>query len=328
MKAFLKRHLISILLTVVLFAGIGLLLYPTAADWWNGMHQAKAIVTYVEQIENIEEDVREEMLETARSYNRELERTGARYVMTEAEKTAYEAVLDVDGSGIMGYIQIPSVNISLPIYHGTEEKVLQHAVGHIAGSSVPAGGEGTHTVVSGHRGLPSARLFTDIDKLKEGDRFMISVLSETLIYQVDQIRTVEPADMSEVQIVPGRDYCTLVTCTPYSVNTHRLLVRGSRIREEEDDTVYVTHEAVKIPSFIVIPAVLIPLLLLVLTGMLVYYWRKKPPLTKEEKRALVFGEENRREMPDSTDETAKNTNSPVKTDTAPDETDTAPDQLN
>ena len=128
--------------------------------------------------------------------------------------------------------------------------------------------------------------------------------------------------------MPGRDYCTLVTCTPYSVNTHRLLVRGSRIREEEDDTVYVTHEAVKIPSFIVIPAVLIPLLLLVLTGMLVYYWRKKPPLTKEEKRALVFGEENRREMPDSTDETAKNTNSPVKTDTAPDETDTAPDQLN
>ena len=168
-------------------------------------------------------------------YNEKLRKNPDRYVMTEEDRKEYDSLLNVSDTGIMCYIDIPAIDCSLPIYHGTDDAVLQNAVGHLEGSSLPVGGEGTHCVISGHRGLPSARLFTDLDKLKEGDVFLLQVLERTLTYEVDQIVVVEPEDMSQLEIVEGEDLCTLVTCTPYGINTHRLLVRGHRIPNREED---------------------------------------------------------------------------------------------
>ena len=280
MAKFLKKHLTSIILYAVLIFGLCLLLYPTVADWWNSMHQSRAIASYVEAVEDLSGEEREALLEEARRYNRRLALSGIEFQLTEEQLAEYESVLDVSGTGIMGYVQIPKINVSLPVYHGTDEAVLQIAVGHIAGTSFPIGGEGTHSVLSGHRGLPSARLFTDLDQILVGDVFTVTVLNETITYQVDQIRIVEPADVSQLQIIPGEDHCTLVTCTPYGINTHRMLVRGIRI-EDIDETVMVNADAVQVHPYIVIPAVVIPIVFVILLGMLVYYRLKKPPKTNE-----------------------------------------------
>lgn len=280
MAKFLKKHLTSIILYVVLIFGLCLLLYPTVADWWNSMHQSRAIASYVEAIEDMSGEELEALLEEARRYNRRLASSGIEFQLTEEQLAEYESILDVSGTGIMGYVRIPKINVSLPIYHGADEAVLQIAVGHIAGTSFPIGGENTHCVLSGHRGLPSARLFTDLDQILVGDVFTVTVLNETITYQVDQIRIVEPADVSELMIIPGEDHCTLVTCTPYGINTHRMLVRGIRI-EDIDEKVMVDADAVQVHPYIVIPAVVIPIVFLILLGMLVYYRLKKPPKTSE-----------------------------------------------
>ena len=265
-----KGNLITIVLVLILLVGLSLLLYPTVSDYWNSFHQSRAIATYAEQVAGIDDDAYEQLWEDATAYNRTLVGNSDRYVLTDEERETYESLLNVSGNGVIGYIEIPEINCSLPIYHGTDEAVLQIAVGHIEGTSLPVGGESTHSVLSGHRGLPSARLFTDLDKLENGDIFMIRVLDETLTYEVDQIRIVEPTELSDLEIERGKDYCTLVTCTPYGINTHRLLVRGHRIENlDQAKTIRVTADAMQIDPLLVAPAVAVPILLVLLILLLV-----------------------------------------------------------
>jgi sortase A len=278
MGRFLKKHFTTIVLLLIFLAGLCLLLYPTFSNWWNSFHQSRAIAAYVEAVEDMSQAQREIMLAQAQEYNEGIASRGNAFVLTEEQEAAYRDILDVSGTGIMGYIHIPKIGVSLPIYHGTDETVLQVAVGHLSGTSLPVGGESTHTVLSGHRGLPSAKLFTDLDELTVGDTFTLTVLGQTLTYQVDQIRTVEPDDISELKIESGKDYCTLVTCTPYGVNSHRLLVRGVRV-DVAEELGTVASEAVKIPTYLVIPAVGVPLLLVLLALLLVVNRRKKLPVS-------------------------------------------------
>ncbi len=229
----LKRG-VSGALPLLLFAlGAGLLLYPTLSDCWNSYHQSRAIIGYAEQAAGLDAATRAQMLADAAAYNRELPANSPGRALNEDEQAAYQSRLDVTGTGVMGYVEVPQINCTLPIYHGTDEAVLQIGMGHLAWSSLPVGGPGTHTVLSGHRGLPSARLLTDLDRLEPGDVFYLHVLGETLAYQVDQILTVEPEDIAALGIDPQADFCTLVTCTPYGINSHRLLVRGRRIAAPE-----------------------------------------------------------------------------------------------
>ena len=255
-------NLITLFLIFILLAGLSLLLYPTVSDYWNSLHQSHAIASYAEQVAEIDSDTYEQLWADAQAYNQSLIDKADRYDMTDEERAQYESLLNASGNGIIGYIEIPSINCSLPIYHGTDEAILQIAVGHIEGTSLPVGGSGTHCVLSGHRGLPSARLFTDLDKMVIGDTFLMRVLDETLTYEVDQILIVEPQDVSALELDPLADLCTLVTCTPYGINSHRLLVRGHRIETvEEAAPVVVTSDAVRIEGWKVAAAVAAPLLL-------------------------------------------------------------------
>ena len=264
----MRKHFSVIILILVFLLGLSLLLYPTVSDYWNSLHQSRAIANYVENVAGLESDTYEQLWADAQRYNETLPSKADRYVMTDEEQEEYESLLNVSGNGMIGYIEIPSIDCSLPVYHGTDEAVLQIAAGHIAGTSLPVGGESTHCVLSGHRGLPSAKLFTNLDQLMAGDTFILRVLDETLTYEVDQILIVEPEDLSALSIVEGKDYCTLVTCTPYGVNTHRLLVRGHRV-ENAAGAAKVTADAMQIEPIIVAPLVAAPMLLLLLIMLLV-----------------------------------------------------------
>ncbi|MDE7058876.1 MAG: class C sortase, partial [Lachnospiraceae bacterium] len=259
---------------------VGIFLYPSVSDWWNSMHATRAISGYVTAVEDLSAQEREDMLNVARAYNETLP-NGVDFDLTDEEREEYNNILDVTGTGIMGYVQISAIGVNLPVYHSVDEGVLQIAVGHIPGSSLPVGGERTHAVLSGHRGLPSAKLFSDLDQMVEGDTFTLNIMDQTITYMVDQIRIVLPEETDDLAIQAGRDYCTLVTCTPYGVNTHRMLVRGRRIENIAGEVVVVA-EAVRIPNYIVIPAVGIPLLFLSLAGMLLYYRIKGPETKKSE----------------------------------------------
>ncbi len=260
----------TIFLVAILMVGVCLLLYPTLSDWWNSFHQSRAIASYVEHVEELDSATYEQLLSDARIYNETLVGKSGRFDMTNAEQEKYESLLNVAGNGMMGYLEIPSIKCQLPIYHGTNEATLQIAAGHIEGTSLPVGGEGTHCVLSGHRGLPSAQLFTNLDKLVAGDTFTIHVLNETLTYEVDQIRIVLPDELDNLEIEEGKDYCTLVTCTPYGINSHRLLVRGYRIENPNDaQTAHITNDALQIDPLIVAPVVAMPLLLVLLILLLV-----------------------------------------------------------
>ena len=262
-------NLITVFLVLILLAGLSLLLYPTFSDWWNSYHQTKAIASYAADVANLSNEDYEKIWKAATEYNASLSERNSDYTLTEEQKSQYEQLLNVSGDGIMGYIEIPSINCSLPIYHGTQESVLQIAVGHIEWSSLPVGGASSHCVVSGHRGLPSAKLFTNLDELSKGDTFMLRVLDEVLTYEVDQILIVEPQETGALQIEEGKDYCTLVTCTPYGINTHRLLVRGHRIDNiEEAKTIRVTADAIQIEPLLVAPVVATPILLLLIILLL------------------------------------------------------------
>ena len=264
-----KGNYITLLLFLILLAGLSLLLYPSVSDYWNSLHQTRAIATYAEEVANLNQDQYDEIWAAAKSYNASLTDWVNAYLLSDAQKEEYQQLLNVSGLGVMGYIEIPSVDCSLPIYHGTEESVLQIAVGHLEWSSLPVGGESTHCVLSGHRGLPSAKLFTNLDKLQTGDIFMLRVLDNVLTYEVDQILIVEPQETGALRNEEGKDYCTLVTCTPYGINTHRLLVRGHRIDNiEEAKTVRVTADAIQIEPLLVAPVVAIPILLLLLILLL------------------------------------------------------------
>ncbi len=277
-----KGSFTTVLLTLILLAGVCVLAYPTTSDWWNSRHSSQAIAGYVQAIEDMSEDERTQMLWQARVYNASLA-TGVHLELSETEMEKYLSILDITGTGIMGYLQIPSIEVSLPIYHTADETVLQIAIGHIPGTSLPVGGPTTHAVLSGHRGLPSARLLTDLDKLVVGDVFTVNSLGETVTYMVDQIRIVLPEQTEDLAIERGRDYVTLVTCTPYGVNSHRMLVRGKRI-ENAAEAVVVLGEATKVPVYIVAPALGVPLLFLLLLFMLIYYSVK--PKRKSQKELL------------------------------------------
>lgn len=270
-----KKNRSTIVLVLIFIVGLSLLLYPSLSDYWNSFHQSRAIATYAEAVADLDDVDYEKMWQEAEEYNEQLKNKTNRWTMTEEEEEEYNRILDVGGTGIMGYIEIPEIKVSLPIYHGTDEGVLQIAVGHIPGSSLPIGGMGTHSVVSGHRGLPSAKLFTNLDELKEGDIFMIRVLDETLTYEVDQIRIVEPDDLTSLEIDPEQDLCTLVTCTPYGVNTHRLLVRGHRIENLNDDSIRVTADAMQVDEMLVATAVAVPVLLILFVWVMVHYRKRK-----------------------------------------------------
>ena len=262
----IRKHFTTILLVLILLTGVSLLLYPTVSDYWNSFHQSQAIASYVEAVAEIDNKDYEKMWQEAVAYNEKLKDNSGRWTPTDEELEEYERLLNVSDTGIMGYIEIPKIKVSLPIYHGTDEAILQIAIGHIPGSSLPVGGKGTHCVVSGHRGLPSAKLFTDLDQLEEGDLFMMRILDETLTYEVDQVRIVEPEELSDLEIDEDKDLCTLVTCTPYGINSHRLLVRGHRVENLKEDTIRVTADAQQIDPVMVAPAVAVPLILLLGIG--------------------------------------------------------------
>ncbi|SFG63232.1 class C sortase [Oribacterium sp. WCC10] len=229
-------NVITGFMVLVMLAGIGLLLYPTISEKWNALHQSRIIAGYTEQIQSDDSDHVEKEWDDAVRYNKELLSKNDRYKMSEKEEEEYTGLLNSTGTGIMGFITIPKIEVRLPIYHSTDESVLQIGVGHIPGSSLPVGGESSHTVLSGHRGLPSAKLFTRLDEMTEGDIFALHVLGKVLIYKVCDVTVVLPDEVDNIDIEKGKDYCTLVTCTPYGVNTHRMLVKGEHtetITEEE-----------------------------------------------------------------------------------------------
>ena len=272
----MKKHLSTILLVAAFLIGLSLLLYPSVSDYWNALHQSRAIAQYAGAVAEIGQEDYDQLWDAAWEFNQSILDRPNVYVLGEEERAVYEELLNVSENGIMGYIEIPSIKCSLPIYHGTDEAVLQIAVGHIEWTSLPVGGQGTHCVLSGHRGLPSAKLFTDLDQLAEGDTFILRILDETLTYEVDQIRTVEPYELDDLGIEEGKDYCTLVTCTPYGINTHRLLVRGRRVdNQPEARTVRVTADAMQIEPVLVAPLVAVPMLFVLLILLLVKTRRKK-----------------------------------------------------
>ena len=223
-----RKHISTIFIILIFLVGLGFISYPTVSNLWNQAHQSRAIATYSKQVEKLDDSENKKMLKAARKYNKSLLKKSDHWKLSKKDKKKYESLLDVSGTGIMGYIEVSKIDCSLPIYHGTDEGALQIAIGHLEGSSLPVGGKSTHCVLSGHRGLPSARLFTDLDQMEEGDIFILNILGRKLAYEVDQIKVVLPEEMSDLEIEEGKDLCTLVTCTPYGINTHRLLVRGHR----------------------------------------------------------------------------------------------------
>lgn len=272
----MRKHLTTVIFILIFLTGLSLILYPTVSDLWNQMHQTRAITAYAEAAAALDDADYEKILSDARAYNEELAAGGGDITLPEAWKERYEAQLNIAGQGIMGYIEIPKIDCHLPIYHGTSEGVLQTAIGHLEGSSLPVGGEGAHSVLSGHRGLPSARLFTDLDQMAEGDLFMLCVLDEVLTYEVDQILVVLPEETEALAVIPGEDLCTLVTCTPYGVNSHRMLVRGRRVEQQAaEETVRITADAVQIETPLVMSAVAAPMLLVFLILLLCNAWRKR-----------------------------------------------------
>ncbi len=271
-----KPSVSTILLILVFLAGLSLLLYPTVADYVNTRTQSRAVASYTGQVKNLEEELYKKILTDAHDYNTRLLTKKSLYSMTPENLQDYHSQLNLAGNGLMGTIQIPKIDVDLPIYHTVDESVLHVGVGHIEWSSLPVGGESTHAVLSGHRGLPSAKLFSDLDQLQMGDTFTIRILEETLVYEVDQILVVKPGDVEELTIVEGKDYCTLVTCTPYGINSHRMLVRGHRIENsEEAKVIRVTADAMLIDPLLMAPLVAAPMLLALLIWLMLATPKKK-----------------------------------------------------
>lgn len=265
----MKKHLSTIFLVLILIIGLSLVLYPSFSEWWNSSRQTQVITQYAEAVASMDNEEYDAILESARAYNASLVSRFNPYLLDETQRARYHEELNFGGDGIMGYVEINAIDVMLPIHHTTAEEILQVAIGHIDWSSLPTGGESTHCVVSGHRGLPSARLFTDLDKLTIGDTFVIHVLNQMLTYEIDQIKVVLPHETEDLMIVEGEDYCTLITCTPYGVNSHRMLVRGTRIANQEEVKIRrVTADAVLIEPLIVAPLVAAPILLVLLILLL------------------------------------------------------------
>ena len=281
MKRWIRNNLITVLMVCGMMTGIFLLLYPSVANYWNSFHQSRAIASYSEAVSRMDKKDYKAIMDSAREYNKNLAETGMRWTLTDAQRAEYEKQLAVEGSEVIGFVSIPK-----PIYHGTDEAVLKVAVGHLEASSLPVGGKSTHTLISGHRGLPSARLFTDIDKIKEGDTWTITVLNETLTYECDQIRIVLPDDLSDLTIEEGKDLCTLITCTPYGINTHRLLVRGHRV-PNANGSADITADAIQIEPIYIAPFLAIPVIVLLIILLLIST-RKAKRFNSEEYKSLYL----------------------------------------
>ena len=278
----MKKHKTVIFLTLGFLLGICILLYPAFSDFWNSRTQSRAITNYESVLENLEPEDYTAIFERAYAYNKALYET--EFPLKDHKQVeGYYDTLRVGDNDMIGYVKIDRIGVELPIYHGTSEKVLNKGVGHLEGSSLPVGGENTHSVMSAHRGLPSSKLFTDLDRVEIGDTFQIVVLNQVLTYQVDHIEVIKPTDISALQIIDGGDYCTLFTCTPYGINTHRLLVRGIRIETiKEKPVIYVSNEAFRIEPLIVTPAVAAPMLFVLLIHLLVKY--REPPKNAQKKK--------------------------------------------
>ena len=282
----MKRDKIGILLVLMLLIGVCALLYPSVSQYWNTKTQTRAVENYQEILNALKPEDYEAFFQEAEDYNTSL--AALKFPLTDYHRLeGYNGILNVSGNGVMGYVAIPKLGVELPLYHGISKEVLNIACGHLEGTSLPVGGESTHCVLSAHRGLPHARLFTDLDKMELGDTFQLTVLDRTLTYQVDQIKVVRPDEVDDVRIVAGEDLCTLLTCTPYGINSHRLLVRGTRI-ENAAPVLYVTSDAYRIDSLVATPVVAAPILLILLIVLLVKYRDKgsKPLISKEEEEWL------------------------------------------
>ena len=278
----MKKNKIGLILVLMLFIGVCGLLYPTVSQYWNSKTQTRAVENYREILESLKPQDFEAFLEEAKNYNAELNKLN--FPLTDYKKLkGYDSILDVSGTGILGYVSIQKLGVEIPVYHGISAEVLNVACGHLEGTSFPVGGENTHCVLSAHRGLPHAKLFTELDKMEVGDTFTITVLNQIVTYQVDQIKVVSPNETDDIGIVAGEDLCTLLTCTPYGINSHRLLVRGTRI-ENAAPILHVTSNAYRIDSLVATPVVAAPILLILLIVLMVKYRDKgsKPLISKEE----------------------------------------------
>ncbi len=284
-----KSHRVSnTILVLILLAGIAIAAYPAFSDYWNSMHQTRAIQSYAERVAELDNEEYTAVWEAALDYNRRLADNPNPWAMEDEDIEDYERQLNVDGTGNMGFISIPKIDVNLPLYHGTSDAVLQTSIGHIDGTSLPAGSVhpdpddfskveyASHSVLSGHRGLPSAKLFSDLDAMEVGDVFYLTILDQTLTYQVDKISVILPEDSSELSLFPGKDYCTLMTCTPYGINTHRLLVRGVRVENDKELLdVRVTADALKVEPLYVVPFIAAPVLLLLILWVVLFPGKKK-----------------------------------------------------
>ncbi len=274
-----KSSLITtIIFTIMLFVGLSVMLYPIVSNWWNSRVQSRAIANYEAAISNMDTSEIEAMLAQANEYNEKIARLDSPFTNYDLIP-GYDDILDVSGTGIMGYISIPVIQVEIPVYHGTSEAVLNIASGHLEGSSLPVGGINTHSVISAHRGHPTAKLFTDLDKLVVGDIFTINVLGAVYTYEIEEINIVLPHEMEKLSVVPGEDFVTLMTCTPYAVNTHRLLLRSHRIETKYVSNATVISDATKVDPMLVIPLVASPLVI----GLLIFWVfggkrRKNPDL--------------------------------------------------
>ena len=282
----MKKSKTGILLVLMLFVGVCGLLYPSVSQYWNSKTQTRAVENYQEILNSLKQEDYEVFFQEADRYNVELSEL-KNPLLNYRQLDGYNEILNINGNGIMGYVSIPKLGVEIPIYHGISAEVLNVACGHLEGTSLPVGGENTHCVLSAHRGLPHAKLFTDLDKLEVGDTFTLTVLNRTLTYQVDQIKVVRPDEIDDVQLVAGKDLCTLLTCTPYGINSHRLLVRGTRI-ENAAPVLYVTSNAYRIDSLVATPVVAAPILLILLIVLMVKYrdTGSKPLISKEEEEWL------------------------------------------
>ena len=281
-----KNNKIGILLVLMLFVGVCGLLYPSVSQYWNTKTQSRAVTNYQEILASIKTEDYTAYFDAANKYNQDLSELSFPLLDYGALQN-YKQTLNIAGNGVMGFITINKIGVELPVYHGIAAEILNIACGHLEGTSLPIGGESTHCVLSAHRGLPHAKLFTELDKMELGDTFTITVLDRTVTYQVDQIKVVRPDEINDIQIVPGEDLCTLLTCTPYGINSHRLLVRGTRI-ENAAPVLHVTSNAYRIDSLVAAPIVAAPILLILLIVLMVKYRDKgsKPLISKEEEEWL------------------------------------------
>lgn len=281
----MKKNKTNIILAIIFLIGLSVMLYPTVSDYWNSRVQSQAVAAYNNKVQNMSKEDYQRMFSEADAYNEKIKDIDQPFENYE-QVPGYEDILDVSGTGIIGYVTIDKIKTELPIYHGTSEGVLQIGVGHLEGSSMPVGGTGTHAVLSAHRGLPSAKLFSNLDEMEEGDTFQVTVLNRVLTYQVDQIRIVEPGDLDDLKVDPQKDYCTLMTCTPYGINTHRLLVRGVRVDGNVNDYVPVDAYQIK-PNVVAVWTTITITVVMMIISVVVWAVKRRKGIVSEKKHEKV-----------------------------------------